>query len=403
MQNLETRRIPVFLRYGLFAFSICILIIGLAFGIRKVMGETTVGIDYFVYWNAGKALVNHQNPYSPQVAIQIQEGIYQRPARENEDPMLFSNPLYALAAVLPVISFRFEWAQAFWLALNIVAFLVILIMSLPHAPKWLILSLPFTYNFAFGLIVGNFSVMISALLILGCSYFLYNQPETTFGQAALGALLAWCTIKPQFVWAYLIFFFLQSFKLRRKIFLISFIVSLGLFIAVSFWVMPQWLGSWLEQIGSYSGHPFYSRTITSIAGLVFPQNYLAVGETIILSLVGLIVLWQLFLWWKSNKRASSLPAWLSLITYFFLPNNTSAEQAILLVPVILSLGRQNQRSLTSKFFWLVWFVGSYLAFSLTFTGIYPDGVKLLMFALYCLWFVYNEYYLHKILTAYQPG
>jgi hypothetical protein len=48
--------------------------------VRGAMGSTTVGMDYSIYWMAGRAvLIEGANPYSDEMALQNQLRVLQRP------------------------------------------------------------------------------------------------------------------------------------------------------------------------------------------------------------------------------------------------------------------------------------------------------------------------------------
>ena len=81
----------------------------LTFGIHRAFANNTPGIDFYVYWQAGRAFfLEGQDPYSPEVSARIQNGIYHgRAALPGEDPMKFNYPPFALLPVMPFLLLPF--------------------------------------------------------------------------------------------------------------------------------------------------------------------------------------------------------------------------------------------------------------------------------------------------------
>jgi hypothetical protein len=362
------------------------LLVGLlAFGIHQMMRDNPVGIDYYIFWSAGRAVIEGQNPYSAEVTRSIQEAVYQRPARENEDPMPFNYPLYVLIAVIPTLFFKFAWAQPIWMAFNILSLLLLVVLGLRFAPQWIGLSLPFLYNFAFGIILGNFSVLIAGILIFSYGLIIFLKQDHRSLQILTGALLAWCTAKPQFVWAYLGFILL--FALRRKLYplLLSFVATTAILLALSFVIFPGWLGNWVDHLRTYTLYTNNNRSISVITQALFPPGWSIPAGYILIGASFCLLIIQIRAWLVDRIPATSVLISLSLASYLLIPNNTSAEQLILWIAIILWVADGTSNRVAKMFFWAMIFGGSYLVFGLSYSGIFPPAVHLYSLAVFLLW------------------
>src|ERR1035437_7176748 len=79
------------------------LLLGLlTFTLHALTENNNLGSDYYIYYVAGRALfIDHQNPYSDQVAQQVQMAVHKHLAGPNEDQLGFAYPPYALLPSLP--------------------------------------------------------------------------------------------------------------------------------------------------------------------------------------------------------------------------------------------------------------------------------------------------------------
>ena len=144
--------------------------------------------------------------------------VYGHVAVEGEDPLIFGYPPYVLFPLMPLFFIPFQWTQAIWLAVLLVATILIPFLMFPHTPRWLPATIFLLYPFSFGLLMGNFAVPyrynhIGYLLDI-CSTSEKASPAIDF---IAGVALAWSTAKPQFIWLFLIFYFIAALKLKKKL------------------------------------------------------------------------------------------------------------------------------------------------------------------------------------------
>ena len=82
-----------------------------------------------------------QNPYSAEVTQAIQMGVYGRPAQGVEDHLGYAYPAYNLLPLLPFVALDFSWADAAWIAFNLIILLVSVLASAPKTPRLVALNL----------------------------------------------------------------------------------------------------------------------------------------------------------------------------------------------------------------------------------------------------------------------
>jgi hypothetical protein len=67
-----------------------------AYALHFLFKKNAVGADFFIFWNAGKAIfLEHKSPYLPEITLRIQMGIYQHPATPDQDQVAFAYPPYS--------------------------------------------------------------------------------------------------------------------------------------------------------------------------------------------------------------------------------------------------------------------------------------------------------------------
>jgi hypothetical protein len=142
----------------------------------------------------------------------------------------------------------FDWAQAAWFVFYLLAACSLPYLLFPHAPRWLILTLPVLYPVTFALILGNYVFLIGLILLFTCALVVLPPDPDRKWQILAGILLAWTTIKPQFVWLYLAFLALYTLRTPALGRGASFNACIGGLLLFSWLVVPTWLTDWLHQV-----------------------------------------------------------------------------------------------------------------------------------------------------------
>ena len=333
----------------------------LTFAIHRAFSNNTPGIDFYVYWQAGRAFFfERQDPYSPEISAQIQQGIYGREALPNEDPMHFANPAYSLLAVLPWLLLPFGWAQAAWMAFNLLVLVSLLFSAFPKAPRWVLLLLPFFYPMTFGLILGNFAVLVFGILAASFSLVFREAPMKQGALVLLGVLLAWLTVKPQSVWLFLAVLLAAAYRRKLYALLAGFAASLGMQLGISLLVMPDWPLRWLERVLNYAGYSNYQPSRLFYLDLLLPPEAVNTASILVSGALILVVLFFTVRWWRGRTPLLILLSWCGLTMYFSHPNSLSYEQLILLLPPLLWATAQKKSSRSLIFFWLGGWIFSYV-------------------------------------------
>jgi hypothetical protein len=381
------------LRVLLYA-ALFLLLTGLmTLGIKQALTNNVLGSDFYVFWRAGNAFfLEGSSPYSEDLTHEIQIAIYHRLARPDEDPMQFSYPAYALVMVIPFFFMPFDWAQAAWMAFNLASILTIAFVLFPKTPVWILATLPLAYNILYGAGVGNFSLVISLILFLFFGYFVVLQGRARAAQIAVGILLAWSTTKPQSVWLYLAFALLFCFRQRLWPLLITFAAGVGALALVPFFIQTGWLADWISSISRYVTYTGQNRGIVALLALFYPGPFSVELVNRAFQLAAVILLlaagFLFYRWWQGRLSDFNLLAWVALITYLLLPNNSSADQMFLLLPVLLWILEHSPQRISARWLWLIFLVYSYLVFFAQLFGLVTYAVvsgQLIFFAAWAAW------------------
>jgi hypothetical protein len=331
------------------------------------------------------------SPYSDEIAQRVQWAVYKRLAAPEENQMAFANPPYALLPLYPLILLPFEWSSACWIAFLLLALVTGLILAFPNAPRWAGPSFLLFYPAFFGLLLGNFAVLIGTLLLLLFGRYLPQRQPAPGWQIAAGVVLAWLTIKPQFTWPYLLFFGLLGLRRRQWHLLAAAAGSFVLFAGVSFLLVPNWPVEWVERITRYIGYT-QAWPISTFLLMQFIPLPLAEGLTALMVAAALaLTAWLAWRWWQGRLPDLPLLAWLGLIGFWFHPRGTSYEHIAFLLPLILwACTHPRPRSAAVLAWWLSSLVVSWLVFFIA--GSYPPASEwpILFHALWVAWLFAGE-------------
>lgn len=367
----------------------------LAAGIHSLTQGNTLGTDFYIFYHASRtAFVEHADPYTDQQAQQNQLAIYKRLAGSGEDQLGFAYPPYALVVVWPLIWLSFAWAQAAWAAFLILGLVAAIFLAFKGAPPWVSFTFLFFYPVTFGLILGNFSILMggSVLLIFGLAN--REQPLNRPTQIVMGIMLSWLTSKPQFVWLYVILFLLWSLKQRWWHLIASFGISLLAFVTLSFVILPGWPGLWLESLAKYAG---YNQSWVILAVLlkeILPLPAVTPVTVFLASLILLMTGWLFYRWWQGRLDSLYLLAWCGFVVFALHPRGKSYEHIVFLLPMVAWAVRNKVlRSPAGLFFWLGSLVVSWAAFLISKQAGAPSSATewpLLFYAVWLGWLFFNK-------------
>ncbi|GAP05831.1 MAG TPA: hypothetical protein DEQ80_07085 [Anaerolinea thermolimosa] len=175
----------------------------------------------------------------------------------------------------------------------------------------------------------------------------------------------------------------------------SFGLTLLILLAGSLWYWPGWIPQWISAAEKYTGYVQATVTLYALFKSFLP-GFLSSILVVVIALVS--AAFTLFLFLRSVSHPT--PAltlftlsWIGFITYLFHPNGTSYEQMTMFVPFLLWFLRdQTTPAWMRHLWWLGALLLTWIAFSLTFTGIYPRAVYDSLIIFFALWvfFVYQQ-------------
>jgi hypothetical protein len=356
------------LRNGLlFLLVFAALIAILAVGIHTLTQNNNLGTDFFIFWQAGRAAyLEHSSPYSDEIATRSQLAIFKRLARPDEDQLAFVYPPFALLALFPLILLPFDWAQAVWIATLLLALVTSFTMAYPRSPRWAGISFLAFYPVFFGLILGNFAILIGTLLVVLCGIYLAREKPSTAWQIGAGLLAGWLTVKPQFTWPFLLFLCLYALRQKHIKFLAVTAASFLLCLGASFLLAPNWPAEWLDRVTRYTAYNQAWLITTFLLKEILPLT-LAIWLTAVLGAACLgISAWLGVLWWRGRLDALPLLAWLGFVGYLFHPRGASYEQLAFLLPLAWWLcNLQRPLSAAALGWWFASLVVSWVAFGVS--------------------------------------
>jgi hypothetical protein len=217
--------------------------------------------DLYPRWLGARELLLHgRNPYSPEIATEIQRGYYGRPidpSRPDDprDQQGFAYPVYVVFLLAPLIGFTFHAVQLFfhWSLIGLTGGSVLLWLralrwklSLPVIASCVLLTLG-SVPAVQGIKLQQLSLLVGALLAAAAASVAGGY------LVAGGAFLALATIKPQLAWpvvAWLVIWAVSDWKVRRRL-LYSFAATMALLLIASEVVLPGWLGMFLDAVRQY--------------------------------------------------------------------------------------------------------------------------------------------------------
>lgn len=305
---------------------------------------------YAPWWGAHEMLLHGRNPYSPQVAHEIQTVIYGAPLSPSpEDPSGigggFAYPPWTAFLLWPTLYLPFPVVQKFLIAKSIAATLLALALWLRalrlRASPLQVLTIAIFLLGSFptlqGLRLENLSLLAAALIAI--TLFLMYADHLILA----GVCLALSTFKPQFTVAlvpWLALWTLADWRRRRSL-AAGFLATMLLFLAISQWLLPAWLPSFLRVLRAYR-HYTYGHSLLDV--------WLTPRFGVVASAAVLLAVWALC--WRDRRQPANSPRFLlasSLLlaaTVVVIPSLAPHVQ-LLLLPGMLCLLRDRATLVSS--------------------------------------------------------
>jgi hypothetical protein len=308
-------------------------------------GGYSFGDDFYPIWlTSREALLQHRNPYTPEMTRAIQTGIFGIPLnpRWPGDPLVnyraFAYPAYVdllfwPASLLPFPAVRVGVAIALTVLTIVSVPLWFQFLQLTASPSLLAIVMMLTlssYAVLEGLFAGQLGLIVGFLLAAAFVALLHNRLFLA------GALVAFTFIKPQmtaFVAVYLLVWSIGDWR-KRRTFAFGLFTWSALLFAASLIVWPHWITEWLHVLsgyGSYSTPPLITYSLGSSLG---PK----LGPVLI---AALLVAAMILIWKMRNVPASSsgFPLMVSLLLALtaitILPGQAVHDHVMLLPGIFL--------------------------------------------------------------------
>lgn len=217
--------------------------------------------DLYPRWlGARELLLNHRDPYSPELTREIQAGYYGReldPDRPGDprDQQGFVYPVYVVFLLGPLIHLPFLVVQAGFRCLLVVLTAASVLLWLrvlnwrPSAATTAILIVLALGSFPTvqGIELQQLSLVVSGM-IAGCAFLLAGNHLLL-----AGVVLAFATIKPQLVLPMVAWLILWAFSdLRKRAGLLwGFSLTMAILLAGAQYVLPGWMGRFWGAVSAY--------------------------------------------------------------------------------------------------------------------------------------------------------
>ncbi|MCK4314463.1 MAG: DUF2029 domain-containing protein [Anaerolineae bacterium] len=296
------------------------------------------GNDFYSRWANGCALIwTGENPYSDEVTLRTQIGMYGRPARIGEDLAAYSYPLYALFFFWPLCFIHtYPLVQAIWMTLMLYALLAGVVLTARVArwrpPSWLwgatLVWAVFNYPHARALILGQMATLV--FLALAAAMWALGRERDVLA----GALLAVTTIKPQMSFLLVPWVLWWVAWRRRWGVWKGFGLAMALLVGISFLLVPTWLGDFLEALRYYdvvSATDYHSLT------WVMVRYFLGLGPVVEAVGVAAFALYGLLEAWRGRRAGWCGFLWttglLLILTHFIAPRTATTHYTMLLLPL----------------------------------------------------------------------
>jgi len=312
---------------------------------------------YTIWYGARTEMQNRQDLYSPEIAHEIQMGLYGRsidPSRPGDpkDLRIFGYPAFTELLFWPLSLFSFEVARliCIFLQIQLIVLTTILWMrALSWRSDWLwiaivTLLLLTSYPALEALYAGQVGVFVCFLLAAAIVALQKGR------LLLVGALMALGTIKPHVMLLpilYLGLWTLNDWRKRRMLF-VGLVSTEALLVGAALIVWPHWIQSWINVVAQYRGYTPPSLTVQMLTTLAGPASRpVALLVVAGLFLVAVVLSWQ-------NRAASphSLDFWLTLtillsITIGVLLPGHAVYDHLILLPGLLLLAK-NWRGLPTN-------------------------------------------------------
>jgi len=318
------------------------------------------GNDFYQVWLSCKELLRERrDPYSLQMTLEIQTGLYGRPLDPTRpgdpiDQRVFPYPAYTDLLLWPTALFPFEIVRVavlFVLTALTVATVLLWLRAMEWNLGWqwtavAILVTLCSYSALEALFAGQLGLLVAFLL--AASVLALQRSKFLLA----GVLLALTTIKPQvtaLAICYLLLWAITEWRTRRRL-ILGFFAITAVLLGTSLAVLPHWISSWIHTILAYRHYtrpPLVTEVLTSPLG-----PHLSGPATLVLTALS-VILAITIAWRNRSVDSRSFRFWLALSTVLAITTITilpgqAVYDDLILIPGILLLVRHRRALLRSS-------------------------------------------------------
>jgi len=368
------------------------VLIGLTFVNYRFSEENPGGNDFLARWMGARYwIVEGVSPYDQRVTEATQYAIYGRSAYRNrgEDVGHFVYPLYSMVFFAPFGLLDYLPARALWMTLLEISLFLLVILSLRMADWFvsplqgilLILFAFFWYHSIRGIIVGQFAIINSLLIVLSIFLILKKQ------DVLAGLVLFLTTIKPQMTFLLIPFVLIWAIDQRRREIIYGLLIGCGVLGGATLLLMPDWPVQMLKQIFDYPNYTSIGSPVSILAG-VTP----GLRKQISWFLHGLIGVYLIIEWMVSLKKDIRWFYWTvlqTLVVTNLIAFRTATTHFVILLPAIFLVFKVMEERWKRAGKWTVWmfvlliFLGLWGLFFRTVQGNIEQPVMYLPVPLFC--------------------
>jgi hypothetical protein len=309
--------------------------------------------DLYPRWlGSRELLLNHRDPYSPEITREIQVGYYGRAldaSRPNDpgDQEAFAYPVYVALLLAPTVKLPFPEVQAIlrWTlaGLTVLSVLLWLRVARWRPPMIATVALLFltlgTFWVVQGIKLQQLTLLVAPMIAASVYCLTKNR------QVAAGILLGLATVKPQiaiFLAAWLMLWACSRIRLRWKL-VAAFVVTLLTLAAAGEALLPGWIPEFYSALHAYRG---YTRHLSPLDELVTPT--LGIPLAILLGAVVALMCWRA----RKNLANSELFCWTTALVLaanlLVIPTIAPYNQLLLLPGIFLLLRTRSEGAQTNK-------------------------------------------------------
>jgi hypothetical protein len=304
-------------------------------------GRTATVWDFYQLWYGARALLlEHRDPYDPQVTLEMQQALYGRPALPSEGQPAFYYPMPVLLLVAPFALIPYPLAAAAWLCLLLFALTAAVGVALwglkwrasQHGRAALVLCALALFPVLWSVLLGQVAALLLLPLNAGLAALLHKRDKLA------GVCLALSALKPQMVYLLLPVLGVWALFNRRWHLLGTFVATLIALSGVSWLLLPAWPARFLASVTHYATiSPFAAPLQILFEGwLGLSIRWLWIG-------VGIVLLGGCLAIWLRAREESARVAWAAsatlIVSALVIPRIGMINQLNLLWPALVVVHR----------------------------------------------------------------